>query len=344
MLTPKLSHTGLMKTLPKVTKAQTGVTKSGGIFKAITALQKRGAQSSNVKILELQQRNFLLRLINSGQAGWANDINAKGSSCLVEKRFGIRIIGLDGLAVKRMTEVQYKTVAFPLATFKNHLTTSGEGLRPHMYKDSTGHVTIGVGHMIPDAAHAISLNAGPLPFHWQAGKGKGTVTDAHIADDYNKVLAVSGNNYKAKFYKTVTRLKVTRAAVLALLDRDANQFLNEVRGSSSFPGFDAYPVEAQQAIVDMAFNLGVPKLNGFSNFVRAVKQRDWKTAAAESSRKHVQTDRNAETAGLLLAALASDQTKNKFFISTNPVAGGKRLNVTIKPDGKLILIEGKATP
>lgn len=337
MLTPKLSHTGLMKTLPRSMKG-------GQAQKLRAALAKNKSGKGLVNALQVQQRAFLDKLEATGEAGWANDANIKNTSCIVKKATGIRVFGLDGLPVKRMTARRYASNTFPLSTLKELLTKESESLVRHMYKDTTGNVTVGVGHMIPNAAHAKGLHVGLLPFQWHDLKNKKAVTDADVIADFNRVKAAPTGNYLAEYYEQFTKLKVTDAAARALLDNDANQFVDEVRRSSSFPGFDTYPPEAQQAIVDMAFNMGVPKLTTFTEFVKAVKSRDWKTAAAESSRKKIQSDRNTKTASLLLSAAVTDQAANIFFISTSKKTANKRLNVTVKPDGTLMLKEGKAGP
>ena len=48
-----------------------------------------------------------------------------------------------------------------------------------------------------------------------------------------------------------------------------------------FPDLDDLPDVAQQVIVNMAFNIGRPRLSKFKNFIAGVNDRDWTRAAEE---------------------------------------------------------------
>ena len=48
-----------------------------------------------------------------------------------------------------------------------------------------------------------------------------------------------------------------------------------------FPNLDELPDVAQQVIVNMAFNMGRPRLSKFKNFIAGVNDRDWVRAAEE---------------------------------------------------------------
>lgn len=332
MLTPKLSHTGLMKTLPKVTK--------GGQAQQMRAVLAKNASSKElVKSLESRQAALLKSLKNAGLIGWANDPNIKGVSFLVQKGTGLRIVGLDGLPIKQPVTITYKPVAFSIDVFAKTLASPDfENLIPHMYRDSRGHVTIGVGHLIRDEATAAGLHPNPILFQWQAGKGSGPITPADIRADYRNVKAFAAE--LARNFKPATRLEMTQSNALALAKSDIAVRVNEVRANSGYKDFGTFPIDAQKAIADMVFTLGSPVFLGYINFKNAVRHRDWKTAAAESSRGGVHQRRNDRIAKWLENAAAVEP----YFISTDPKNANKRLNVAIKPDGSLILKEGKATP
>mgnify|MGYP003141361320 CR=1 FL=1 len=53
----------------------------------------------------------------------------------------------------------------------------------------------------------------------------------------------------------------------------------------------------RHVIVDMAFNMGLPRLRGFKRFRAAVRRQDWESAAAEmiDSRWYVQVKGRAKT-------------------------------------------------
>ena len=77
-----------------------------------------------------------------------------------------------------------------------------------------------------------------------------------------------------------------------------NEFLPNLR--KVFPGFDSYPMPAQRAIVDMAYNMGVGKLErGFPTFVSLCRAGEFGKAAGESRRSSSREERNAATKELL---------------------------------------------
>ncbi len=61
-------------------------------------------------------------------------------------------------------------------------------------------------------------------------------------------------------------------------------------------GFNDWPGEVQEVLVNMMFNMGRTRLGGFKNFRKALEEGDWKTAAIEGrdSRWHKQVTNRAE--------------------------------------------------
>lgn len=79
--------------------------------------------------------------------------------------------------------------------------------------------------------------------------------------------------------------------------------LSKARGA--FPGFDTYPVPAQEAVLDMGYNLGIGNSGiggGFNNFNKHIKNKDFASAAAESNRYQLADSRNKHVKDLLLLA------------------------------------------
>ena len=60
---------------------------------------------------------------------------------------------------------------------------------------------------------------------------------------------------------------------------DVAKFVSESK--ILFPDLDELPDVAQQVIVNMAFNMGRPRLSKFKNFIAGVNDRDWVRAAEE---------------------------------------------------------------
>jgi GH24 family phage-related lysozyme (muramidase) len=68
------------------------------------------------------------------------------------------------------------------------------------------------------------------------------------------------------------------------------------------PNWHSYPGPAQEALFDMAFNLGLGGLLKFPTLLKAVNEGDWATAAAQCHRRGIQNARNQATAALFLQA------------------------------------------
>ncbi|MEU6680263.1 hypothetical protein [Streptomyces sp. NPDC046925] len=166
----------------------------------------------------------------------------------------------------------------------------------HMYLDSVGAVTIGVGHMLSSPEAAIPLKL------LRDSDGK-PATEAEKRADFDSVAQRVKNN-PASFYKQYVRLHMAPDTIEAMLLADLDHVLTGLRGR--LPDWDQYPAAAQEALLDMGFNLGERKLfELFPKFIAAVRAKDWRTAAAESKRtelpnpKGIPKSRNDEIRALL---------------------------------------------
>ena len=170
-----------------------------------------------------------------------------------------------------------------------------EGSISHMYLDTVGKVTVGVGHMIPNCAAAEKLS-----FLVRANGGAASV--AQIAQEY-ATLQAQQPALPAAHYKSCTLLDMAGSAVEALLDADIA--VTEAGVRAAFRGYDNYPPESQDALLDMAFNLGVNGLaTKFPNLKAAAEAGDWHTCAAQCRRNGISDTRNQKTKALFEAAAA----------------------------------------
>ncbi len=166
-----------------------------------------------------------------------------------------------------------------------------EGRIDHMYQDTKGFVTIGVGHLIKDVAAAQELDF----VHRQ---GNRAATSEEIEADFEAVKKQSAGLF-ASAYKKYTKLNLPATSIDALTDKHIESFEKELQRIYGDEEFDAYPTEVRLALFDMIFNLGMPTLkNGFPSFNKAIKVKDWSTAAKESSRRDVAPARNSYVRGL----------------------------------------------
>lgn len=72
---------------------------------------------------------------------------------------------------------------------------------------------------------------------------------------------------------------ITEAEAFFLLENDIGIVVEELRGA--LPFFDALDETRQVVLVDMAVNVGVPRLKGFVKFIAALEIANWSVAATE---------------------------------------------------------------
>jgi lysozyme len=73
--------------------------------------------------------------------------------------------------------------------------------------------------------------------------------------------------------------EISEDRVNEIFESDVAKFVSEAK--ILFPDLDELPDVAQQVIVNMAFNMGRPRLSKFKNFIAGVNDRDWTRAAEE---------------------------------------------------------------
>jgi GH24 family phage-related lysozyme (muramidase) len=167
--------------------------------------------------------------------------------------------------------------------FKKEIKSS-EGEIAHMYLDTVGAVTVGVGNMLPSVNEAQKLS-------FINRLTKKLATKDEIKADFESVKKqIKG--LKASAYKSYTKLDFPPTSIDNLLNIRIEEFKQQLR--LKFPKFDSYPLTAQFALLDMAFNLGTEGLvSKFPNFKKAIEAEDWGKAAKESNRPQVSISRNA---------------------------------------------------
>jgi GH24 family phage-related lysozyme (muramidase) len=164
-----------------------------------------------------------------------------------------------------------------------------EGNIDHMYLDSNGFVTVGVGHMIPNAGDAAGLA-------FYVRKTAVPATEEQKKAEYEAVLKETMGKV-ASWYKSKTSLFMKPADIDALTHEHIQSFEKELRNlystSAYPPGFEKFPEEVRLALFDMIFNLGAAKLkNSYLSFNLAIAKADWEKAASECFRKGIQLTRN----------------------------------------------------
>ena len=181
-----------------------------------------------------------------------------------------------------------------------------EGVYSHMYLDTTDNVTVGAGQMLANvaAAQKLAFVVRPDPAANPPVSARPATPD-EIQADFDSVTRQPGGR-TAGFYKQFTKLDLPASAIDSVLNSKVQEFTASL--CVKFPDFNSYPQEACAAIFDMAYNLGVEKLTSeFPTFSKAVRARDWATAARECQRRGIGDARNNWTKLQLENAAAGAQ-------------------------------------
>jgi GH24 family phage-related lysozyme (muramidase) len=162
-----------------------------------------------------------------------------------------------------------------------------------MYVCTGGEVTIGVGHAIATSADASKLT-------WQIGGA--AAAPAQAAADFERVAAAPKGMLTSD-YAGLTQCRMSDGGIDALVEADVQAF--EAQLAATLPKWNSYPEPVQEALFDMAFNLGLGGLKRFPRMLAAIDAGDWNTAAAQSHRQGIGEGRNQEIAALFQSASAA---------------------------------------
>lgn len=184
-----------------------------------------------------------------------------------------------------------------------HRLESYEGRVNHLYLDSVGKVTVGVGHLIPYRGAISHIDLYTL---WTGVTGSmATLSEKH--DEYDRVAAQPAG-YRASWYRSATRLVMLDTTISRLRDEHIDAFHRELQAIYSKKNhyaedFNGFPEAVQAALFDLIFNLGASRLvNTFRRLNQSIQASDWLTAAKESHRPQVSAERNRYVHQLFLSA------------------------------------------
>jgi hypothetical protein len=186
-----------------------------------------------------------------------------------------------------------------------------EDLTTYLYQDDAKpphgpNVTIAIGCLIGsvDAAQR-------LPFqNFTAGR---PASPSEVAREFERVHSMIGGlpAWKYRARAPMPRIELTETAALDLALGRLHEAVGDLR--VVFPTFDRFPVPAQDACVDLRWNLGPGRYphdgqpgSGFRAFVKliaACRSGNWRAAAAESRVSTSREARNAERASRFLSCI-----------------------------------------
>jgi GH24 family phage-related lysozyme (muramidase) len=176
-----------------------------------------------------------------------------------------------------------------------------EGRVPHLYLDSRGYVTVGVGHCVRnrnEMARLTMMTGG-------AGVPMQAATLKQKQDEFDTVSKLPANR-AADSYEKHTKLMMRDQDIDGLLHKHIDSFYGSLAGAyckaKGYPkDFDTLPQNVQLALFDMVFNLGATGLSKFTQFNKSIKDGDWNKAVTQCERVDVGGDRNEYVKKLLLA-------------------------------------------
>lgn len=191
-------------------------------------------------------------------------------------------------------------------------TSRFEGAVPWMYLDVKGLVTTGIGNLIDSVGAAQALP-------WRHGQGGPLASQDEIAQAWSTVKGMQGSKMLGggnKVFQNASDLRLDADGIRKLVNDKLNS--NEAILLTRFPGFEAWPADAQLGLLSMAWAMG-PYFK-FPKFEAAVNQLvpDFKAAAALS---HMNAAGNPglvprNTANEALFNAAADVLKNNLDLAT----------------------------
>jgi GH24 family phage-related lysozyme (muramidase) len=192
-----------------------------------------------------------------------------------------------------------------MAADNTQITTAGfhakiklfEGNPDYLYLDTEGKVTVGVGLMFSSGEALVNSR---IVFTVRSSGKRATPNE--IKEEF-KAISKLPKGRSTRYYEKLGLLKADTSSLesefakrINTATSDAIVYFNVGRESSSpvYVEFSQLPALAQFALIDMAFNLGRPKLLKYRNLKKALEEGGWEEAAKQSHRRGIQSDRNSE--------------------------------------------------
>ena len=265
------------------------------------------------RVAAVDEAQFVKNLVRAGQAGWVND-PALQKAVLVERGSGCVLLDAKNKVITAPKLTLSSKPAIKESVFLRHLKSPAvENFVPHMYRDTNGNVTVGIGELLrtPDEAKLLTFT--------KRGTNIGASAKEIELDFSNVKTAAVSSNSEAPVYQQFTKLEFTepRAEQLAL-DR-MREFLRFLRGKY-FPEFDTYPVLVKMGLLDLAYHAGARGArDNYKDFAAAMDRRNWKQAGVEQ-----RDGRKAARANIVQAWFNQAARGELFFISHTKCQKGLR--------------------
>lgn len=187
-------------------------------------------------------------------------------------------------------------------------TRKFEGSVAYMYLDTAGKVTVGTGHMLSSSSGAAKLKFTLI-------NGGQTATSAQIKAEHALLLQqIVGK--PASYYKKFRTMEMSTSDMDVLLKDDLG--VSESDLESIFSNYRTFPVSAQEALIDMAFNLGKTKFLDFVDLIDSCSKSDWARSATECHRNGVSNQRNKEIKDLFESLHQAEMVASRKLLLSVP--------------------------
>ncbi len=299
----KLQEVVRRKTREKTLRPM-GLRQTGGTRLRQVAFRPSGATGPQLAASASEQQ-IIKKLVATKRAGWVNHPDSKTDAVLVEHGTGCVVKDASGKPVSQPKSTRSSKPDINRNDFLQHLKSTGiEEYVPHMYLDRDGRVTVGIGHLIPDADAATRLD-------FTSRDPIKPVIDRHTINAFNKVKKSGLKGAAAPSFKNLTHIFISEPDAVVLALKDMDNFLNIIRSSSYFPEFDSYPVLAKMGLLDLVYNAGaLGTRDGYPRTTAAVRRRNWKQAGVEQ-----RDGRTSSRADIAQAWFNRAAQQEPFFIS-----------------------------
>ncbi len=167
-------------------------------------------------------------------------------------------------------------------------TAPFEGVIRHLYIDSAGKITAGIGFLLPDEAACARLVWDP--------NVQEAVADFRQLRELPE-FAQPKNKFAAGHYQPMVHAYLSPLFMHYEFARRMDAFRRQLRDWR----LENAPMQAQIAVLDLCYNLGPAGVNRFVKLKAAVQAKDWAAAAEECHRNGVSNARNAATSSQFLA-------------------------------------------
>lgn len=168
-----------------------------------------------------------------------------------------------------------------------------EGCVEHLYLDSRGFCTIGLGFLVQSSEACRQLGL----------VDRLTLAPAHDIEktnEYAKVVKLAPG-HPASWYSQATHLILPESDIHDLFRQKEATFLKGLIGL--YPQYKSLPAPVQLALFDMAWNLGIQGLSHFHHMHDAIIASDWNQTALQCHRSTCRDSRNQATADLFTSAI-----------------------------------------